>query len=252
MTPDWIWLLPVALGFGLIRILRSAWFKGRMGEFKVNIALAGLLNRKTFRLLRNVTLPIGSATTQIDHLVFSPYGIFVIETKNLGGWIFGDPDHEQWTEVVFRFKQSFQNPLLQNRTHVKAVLRHLRVEPENVHNVVAFVGTCTLKTPMPDEVVCGIFRLAKFIKSKRVPVFTTDEVQGFIDAIQRHRLTPGVRTERAHVRSVKTRLSRKKANSETGCPRCGSLMVERVNRNTGERFLGCRRHPRCRGTRPLR
>lgn len=252
MTPDWIWLLPVALGFGLIRMLRSSWFKGKMGEFKVNIALGGLLNRKTFRLLKNVTLPLGRATTQIDHLVISPYGIFVVETKNMNGWIFGDPHHEQWTQVIFRFKQRFQNPLLQNRIHVQAVQRLLGVAPEQVHNVVAFPGACTFKTPMPAEVVRGVFRLARFIRSKRFPVFTADEVQIFIDEVQSNRLTPGFRTDRAHIRSVKARLSRKTANRENGCPRCGGLMVERVNQSTGERFLGCRRYPRCGGARSWR
>ncbi|MBT3360858.1 MAG: nuclease [Rhodospirillales bacterium] len=232
-------------------ILRSAWFKGKLGEFKVNVGVTLLLDRKIYRLVKNITLPVGGETTQIDHLVVSPYGVFVIETKNIKGWIFGQPNRAQWTQVIYRFKQRFQNPLLQNNMHVKAVRDLLGLEPDQVHNVVVFVGTCTFKTPMPAEVVRGVFSLAGFIRAKRVLVFTEDEVRRFIEDILNKRLDPGFRTERTHVRNVKRRISDNAADSGIACPRCGGVMVERLNSGTGERFLGCRRFPRCGGARSL-
>ncbi|MGE8250861.1 MAG: restriction endonuclease, partial [Stenotrophomonas bentonitica] len=33
-----------------------------------------------------------------------------------------------------------------------------------------------------------------------------------------------------------------------GCPRCGSTLVQRTNRRTGESFFGCSQFPRCRGS----
>ena len=251
MVPHWYWLLIFVPVLVLPLILRSAWFKGKLGEFKVNVGVTLLLDRKIYRLVKNVTLPVRGETTQIDHLVVSPYGIFVIETKNMKGWIFGQSNQAQWTQVIYRFKQRFQNPLLQNNMHVKAVRDLLGLEPDQVHNVVVFVGTCTFKTPMPAEVVHGVFSLAGFIRAKRVLVFTEDEVRRFIEDILNKRLDPGFRTERTHVRNVKRRISDNAADSGIACPRCGSVMVERLNRRTGERFLGCRRFPRCRGARSL-
>jgi hypothetical protein len=255
MVPHWYWLLilvPVlVLTLILTLILRSAWFKGKLGEFKVNVGVTLLLDRKIYRLIKNVTLPVGGETTQIDHLVVSSYGIFVIETKNIKGWIFGQLNQAQWTQVIYRFKQKFQNPLLQNNMHVKAVRDLLGLEHDQVHNVVVFVGTCTFKTPMPAEVVHGVFSLAGLIQAKRVLVFTEDEVLRFIEDILNKRLDPGFRTERTHVRNVKRRISDNATDSGIACPRCGGVMVERPNRRTGERFLGCRRFPRCRGARSL-
>jgi hypothetical protein len=135
--------------------------------------------------------------------------------------------------------------------HVKAVRDLLGLEPDQVHNVVVFVGTCTFKTPMPAEVVHGVFSLASFIRAKRVLLFTEDEVRRFIEDILDKRLDPGFRTERTHVRNVKRRISDNAADSGIACPVCGGVMVERLNRRTGERFLGCRRFPRCRGARSL-
>jgi hypothetical protein len=85
MVPHWYWLLIIVPVLVLTLILRSAWFKGKLGEIKVNVGVTLLLDRKIYRLVKNVTLPVGRETTQIDHLVVSPYGIFVIETKNIKG-----------------------------------------------------------------------------------------------------------------------------------------------------------------------
>ncbi len=246
-----VWLLLIALVLVLTLTLRSGWFKGKLGEFKVNLGLSLLLDRKVYRLIKNVTLPVGDETTQIDHLLVSPYGIFVIETKNIKGWIFGQLGQSRWTQVIYRFKQKFHNPLFQNNLHVKVVRNLLGLGPDQVHSIVVFVGACTFKTPMPAEVVRGVFSLTGFIRAKRVPVFTQEEVRSFVESILAKRLDPGFRTERTHVRNVKRKISKNTANSEITCPRCGGVMVERVSKPSGERFLGCKRFPRCRGTRSL-
>lgn len=239
------------LVWGLFLILGSAWFKGKLGEFKVNVGLSFLLDPKVYRLVKNVTLPIADGTTQIDHLVISPYGIFVIETKNIKGWIFGLPTQARWTQVIFHFKKRFQNPLLQNKLHVKAVRELLGLKSDQVHNVVVFVGACTFKTRMPPEVLQGVGGLAGFIRKKSRVVFTEDEVRRFTKDILTHRLGPGFLTERTHVRNVKRKISENKAISKIACPRCGGAMIKRVNRRSGEWFLGCRRFPGCTGARSI-
>jgi len=252
MNQHWYWLFFVLPVLIFVLIQRTAWFKGKLGEFKVNLGTSLHLDRQVYRLIKNVTLPVGTTdTTQIDHLVVSPYGIFVIETKNMKGWIFGQPDHAQWAQVIYQFKRRFQNPIRQNYMHVKAVRDLLGLTPDHVHSVVVFVSTCTFKTPMPIEVVHGVSGLVAFIQAKRAIVFTEDEVRRFIEVIMTGRLEPGLRTERTHVRNVKKRISDNSADLGIACPRCGDVMVERVERRTGERFLGCRRFPRCRGVRSL-
>ena len=74
----------------LVAILKSRWFKGVFGEFLVNKLLASLPSTE-YTLIKNVTLPTDDGTTQVDHIVVSKFGIFVVETKNMKGWIFGSP-----------------------------------------------------------------------------------------------------------------------------------------------------------------
>ncbi len=245
---------PVAiLSFVLIILLLAAFFLrsgGNRGEYRVNAGLSSHLDKNVYRLIEDVTLPVGDGTTQIDHLVVSRYGIFVIETKDMTGWIFGHPDNARWTQVIYGDRYRFQNPIRQNYKHVKAVQELLCLSRVQVLNVVAFVGDCEFKTPMPPAVVQGVSELVDFIRSRRAIVFDEDELPRLIEEIQDARLAPGRRTDIEHVRNVRRQMAERSLNPGA-CPLCGSVMAGRTNRSTGERFLGCSRYPQCKGTRPL-
>ncbi len=228
--------------------LRSPSFKGAVGEKRVNVSLRTLLNAEVYTLLADLTLPTKNGTTQIDHVVLSQYGIFVIETKNMSGWIFGSADQSRWTQVFRKHKTRFQNPLRQNYHHVKVIEELLGVKTHNLHNVVAFVGSAELRTEMPPNVVSGIWQLADYIKSKREPSFSKSEVGAFTDLLTSRTLENNRQLRRQHVRHVKIRALERK-NDKSKCPRCSAKMVERTNKRTGEKFLGCSRYPKCRGTR---
>ena len=82
--------------FIALRLFKSSWFKGVMGEFIVNLNTRFFLDKKQYHLIKNVTLPTANGSTQIDHIIVSRYGVFVIETKNMKGWIFGSPNQKIW------------------------------------------------------------------------------------------------------------------------------------------------------------
>lgn len=76
-----------------------------------------------YKSLNNLVLPSRGNTkvTQIDHAIVSNYGIFVVETKAYKGWIFGNANQEYWTQIIFKHKERFYNPLRQNFAHIKAI-----------------------------------------------------------------------------------------------------------------------------------
>lgn len=95
---------------------------GRSGENFVSRKLLDLDPSK-YAVVDDLMLPsLGNLnTTQIDHVVVSNFGIFVIETKSYSGWIFGNAHQQHWTQVIYHYKKKFYNPLRQNYAHVKAV-----------------------------------------------------------------------------------------------------------------------------------
>jgi restriction system protein len=87
--------------------------KGVLREFQVNLIARLFLDKQVYTLFKNVTLPTEDGTTQIDHVIVSRYGLFVIETKNMKGWIFGSAQQKIWTQKIYRHTSKFQNPLYQ-------------------------------------------------------------------------------------------------------------------------------------------
>lgn len=241
------WLLPLAILAGL---LRSPWIKGAIGEALVRLAIRWRLDRRTYRALHDLTLPTPDGTTQIDHVLVSPYGLFVIETKNLRGWIFGGERQAQWTQKLYRHTTKFQNPLRQNYKHVKALAAALEVPEAMIHSVVVFVGASTFKTPMPANVTEG-GGVVRYIRSFREPVLSADAVEAIAQRLAEQRLAPTRATHRAHVAHLKTRAD---PQAERRCPTCASPLVLRTVKTgprSGERFWGCSTYPKCRFTQPL-
>ena len=104
---------------------------GSRGERWVAETLASRLPQG-YHVINNIYLPLpNGGTTQIDHVVVSRYGIFVIETKTYSGWIFGDEKSPQWMQTIYRKRSRFQNPIRQNYRHVCALSDCLCI-PKNI------------------------------------------------------------------------------------------------------------------------
>ena len=196
--------LGLALAFAVLAgLLRSPRFKGWRGERAVQGAIRRQLNPLIYVDMHNVTLPTADGgSTQIDHLIFSPYGLFVLETKNYQGWIFGTEKQREWTQQIFRKRSRFQNPLRQNYKHVKTLQSLLDIAPEHLHSVIAFVGDCEFKTEMPAHVTRGL-GFVGHIQSFTQPVWSPEQMQALLDKLEALRLQPGRATDRRHVAHVR-------------------------------------------------
>ncbi len=236
-------LIPIGI---LASVLKSPWFKGIIGEFMVNLAAKLLLDKTKYHLLKNVTLPTDNGTTQIDHVIISKYGIFVVETKNMKGWIFGSQNQKNWTQKIFKHTNKFQNPIHQNYKHVKTLESLLQLNEEQIFSVIVFVGNSTFKTEMPENVTYtgGYIR---YIKSKEQEILSDLEVQQIIQQIESGRLVASFKTNKEHVKHVKNIIAEK--NNIKSCPKCGGEMVKRTAKqgtNKGNSFWGCTNFPKCR------
>lgn len=196
--------LGLGLAFAVLAgLLRSPRFKGWRGERAVQAAIRRQLNPLIYVDMHNVTLPTADGgSTQIDHLIFSPYGLFVLETKNYQGWIFGTEKQREWTQQIFRKRSRFQNPLRQNYKHVKTLQSLLDIESEHLHSVIAFVGDCEFKTEMPAHVTRGL-GFVGHIQSFTQPVWSPEQMQALLDKLEALRLQPGRATDRRHVAHVR-------------------------------------------------
>jgi len=245
-------LILFALSVALLYLyLNSPTVIGAQGERRVSSTLGRKLDDQDYILLDDLTLPTSQGTTQVDHIVLSRFGVFVVETKNMSGWIFGGKSQARWTQVMRRHKSQFQNPLRQNYHHVKVVQELLGIRLDQMENLVAFVGSAEPKTEMPPNVFWNRRDLSNFIASRKTVRFTDSEVRDFAHKLRSSALEATKETRRAHVHHIREKATRKETDL-TKCPRCGSKMIERTNHKTGQTFFGCSRYPKCRGTRQVK
>lgn len=234
-------LIVVVIAFCL-RIYRPR-IRGKLGEARVSMILSSLPD--DYHIFNDVYLCHDGRSVQIDHVVISVYGIFVIETKNYTGWIYGSDKSEHWVKNMYGNKYYFQNPLKQNYSHVKVLQDLFGLSVDKFIPVVVFLRRATLKCETRDIVIYSS-QLKYLICSHTDPVLDTAEVRRLASLLSSS-LVVGDNVSESHVANVRQRLAQTDNAISSGiCPRCGGKLVERRGRYG--RFLGCSNYPRCKFT----
>lgn len=184
-------------------------FKGLLGETVISVAMWLKLDKDVYHRLNNITLPLANGgSTQIDHVIVSVYGIFVIETKNYKGWIFGNETQRQWTQAFANGRKfKFQNPLRQNYLHIKTLSDLLGLKLSYFHSMIAFIGECELKTrdELPEHVLTS--GMVSYIKKKQDKILNEEEVKSIVEQIESNRFSKSWRTNRQHKAYLKDKHS---------------------------------------------
>lgn len=225
------------------------WFKpiikGKLGEQTVALILSRLDPGK-YKIINDVVLRVGEKTAQIDHIVISNYGIFVIETKNYKGWITGNSRDMYWTQHIYKHKEKLYNPILQNYSHTQALKYQLNDFPEIVYiPIVVFSTNADLKVKNCSNVVYTT-RLLRTIHEYQEEVLSDSQVEQIYSRILD--LDISDKDERKkHVQSVVHEKNDKllKVKNDV-CPRCGGDLILRKGKYGS--FKGCSNYPRCRFT----
>ena len=105
-------------------------FRGIMGEFWVKQELKKL-PENDYKVLNDIMLNDNNGSHQIDHLIISKFGIFVIEMKNYYGLIRGNEFDDKWCQYLGKNKYYFINPFHQNYGHIKSLLNFIDLN-ENI------------------------------------------------------------------------------------------------------------------------
>ena len=238
---------------------------GKQGE-KKTAAKLGWVNfcGRKGKILLNVYVPRENGeTTEIDLLYLTQKGIFVLESKNYSGFIFGNEHHRNWTVTLYAGKDwlgrktvekhYFYNPVWQNNTHIKALKQYLDMDVPMLSGIV-FSERCELKDVViddPDLFVCNRDALPRMIREawEKYPD-ALDEEQ--IEAIYQI-LLPLTKQDRSVKERHIAHIERKFEQNEI-CPWCGGALVLRTARkgpNAGGQFYGCSNYPKTRYTKNL-
>ncbi|MBK5240325.1 MAG: NERD domain-containing protein [Clostridium sp.] len=241
LTKFWyLWILVIAAG--VLEVFMPK-IKGFLGEKLVAFSLSGL-DKTRYKVINNIMLQVGNKTTQIDHVIVSNYGIFVIETKNYKGWIIGDEFDDNWKQVIYKRKEKLYNPIKQNYGHIQSLKEILKeFGGVNYISIVAFTTRAELKVTSKTDVVYTI-NLAKTIKK-----YNAENISDLVkEKIYIKLLSLNVdskETRKTHVKAIHRTLDEKqiKVNSDI-CPKCGGNLILRYGKFG--KFKGCSNFPKCR------
>ena len=185
--------------------------RGEKAEIIVRDELAMELQPDIYFVFHDILIPTAQGNlAQIDHVVVSVFGVFVIETKHIGGWIFGKADDPRWThQFPDGTKEDRQNPLLQNQGHIRA-LAHLVQAPELYFcNLVRLIGNAELKTgPVPGVMKDG---MTDFIKYFQNPLFTLEDARRMYRQIMMADLSKCSTAKECHLQFVQRKDHRRNA-----------------------------------------
>jgi hypothetical protein len=180
--------------------------KGWTGEVKTKLSQILFLDMKEYHIFNNVLINAGSWTTQIDHVIVSRYGVFVVETKNRDGWIYGEANDRYWTQVFPNKKKfTFQNPLKQNIAHTLGLAKRLNISNTKMHSVIVFWGNCRFKKVMPENVLNN--NRAGYIKSKTQILLNDGEIEKICQQLQHIKENTSPQDNRRHVETLKKRFN---------------------------------------------
>ena len=239
---DWGGILTVVAVIALF-VAAIIWrrTKGKRGEKQVS-ALLSLLPKKDYLVINDLLLQSGGHSTQVDHVVVSVFGVFVIETKYYKGWIYGGENSEFWTQNIYGNKYQLRNPLRQNQGHVRAITKLMGDATVPVHNIVAFSRQARLKVDRSLPVMYWM-GVVPYIKRFKEPQMTREQAEEIYNALLAANVTDKD-ARKQHVASVKqNQVRRDTAVAHGKCPRCGGNLVLRNGRYG--RFYGCSNYPNC-------
>ncbi len=230
---------------GIIKSILNYENLGQFGEFSTEYALTNNNLDGELVVLKNIYVPYRDKTSEIDLLMIHEKGIFVFESKNYSGWIFGSAEQLNWTQSLpNKEKHQFYNPIRQNQTHIKALSEFLNIPVSSFTSYIVFSERCSLKSVPVDTDQVIIVRRPDMLKKLRTQLrasenlYSPEEIMQLVQKLQP--LTNKSEAEKQqHIDDIKEK-----------CPFCGGELV--LRRGKYGQFWGCSTYPKCKFTRPLK
>ncbi len=227
-------------------IINGDYSKGNIGERIVANILEQIPGNK--RIINDIMLNDNGKSRQIDHIFISNKGVFVIETKNYSGSIYGKETSNEWIEYLNKKKYNFTNPIFQNYAH-KQIVSKIINDYNNVISIIVFTKSSKLKVKSPRNIVINTGQLKSCILNQKDRL-NDKKIDEYYNIIMNNRITDE-EIIRNHNYNVEHYIEYKNSLiNKNICPRCktGRLIVREGKYG---KFIGCSNYPKCKYTKNI-
>ncbi len=215
--------------------------KGKVGELFIKIELGKTKPGEKYIINNLMIEGENGKTSQIDHILINKNGVYVIETKNYSGRIYGKDNQLQWTQVLNygKVKNHFYNPVKQNATHIYRINEALK-EDIYLNSIIVFTQGNTQY--IESDKVYTISQMKRFIKQPQKQTLTVEKMEEIHNKLLNIKHNTHTTTKQ-HIENINQTLE----DTQNGiCPRCGGQLVERKGQHGT--FYGCSNYPNCKFT----
>lgn len=220
----------------LAAYLKSPSVRGKRGENRVR-KIIGKTQEGLRYVFNDYKIVDEGMSCQIDHILINQNGVFVIETKNYSGNIYGTDEQREWTQVLAygKIKNKIYNPIKQNNTHLYRIRKILPKEFPLI-SIVVFVQNNTQH--INSKVAIPLYSLYDHIGKNRGITLSPEKIEEAAKLLQEAQATEI--TKKEHIENI--HLMRDKI-AQNICPRCGGKLV--LRRGKYGQFYGCENYPNC-------
>ena len=219
--------------------------KGEVGENIVARILGDTVAGKQY-VINNITFADRQGRScQIDHIYINEHGIWVIETKNYSGQIYGNENWHEWTQILAfgNEKHKLYNPVKQNATHIYLLSKQIR-EYKVFQNLVVYLRGADI-TNVNSSCVCSIDCLKQRINEDTGVSLSPVQMDKYYKRLLALKENSTIGADE-HIQNIKNLQD----NIRLGiCPRCGGNLVLRSGKSG--QFYGCEKYPKCSFTKNL-
>ncbi len=212
-----------------------------MGEFWVKLELRKL-PKDRYIIFNDIMIEDEKGTHQIDHLVLSKFGIFVIEMKNYYGLIKGKEFDNKWCQYLGKHKNYFLNPIHQNYGHIKSLSNLFKLEDKCFFSVICFSNQAKVDVKSNNIVTQVDYLKDEILKYNEVLI--NDDIKKLSNIVMCSNIEDK-KLRSQHIKNIRFKINNdKNLEDNMTCPKCGNQLIER-NSKYGK-FIGCSNYPKCR------
>ena len=189
-----------------LRLKRRIEAVGRAGERELLRILSEGLDPAQYTILPNIMLPNRrGVTTEVDFIVVSEFGVFVIESKNFMGFIEANPSAQFWTHTIpDKVVKQFNNPIRQNNAHLFSLEEATGLPLSVMYSITAFSDRARFTTPIPDG-VCYFSGIIDAIHARQTPQIKPEQIPDIVEAIREWDMSIPQELRDAHVENLRRR-----------------------------------------------
>lgn len=227
----------LAIGFAVLAAyLQAPLVRGKRGEKRVRTVL-GETQEGLRYVFNDFKITDEGMSCQIDHILINQNGVFVIETKNYSGNIYGTDEQREWTQVLAygKVKNKIYNPVKQNNTHLYR-LRKILPKEFPLISIVVFVQNNTQH--INSKIAIPLYSLYNKIETNNGITLSSEQIQEAAKLL--HDAQAAEMTNAEHIENIHVMRDKIAHNI---CPRCGGKLVLRQGKYG--QFYGCENYPKC-------